>query len=207
MALKVYPGIVLIPALVNRATRTSAYWATGVFVGLNLTGWWLVGLSPLEAIRLISIGGATWVYFPGNVSLVGLLARAGVGTLGCLLLIAIGLGLVAWFAVRRPFDQAMALSLAAAVLLSPLSWLHYDVLVFPVVLVMWAALEHSLARTAALGWITVNVAYLAAAAFVPVGAFIWTIVVARVALVAVIATLPAQAWLDLATRRQAARLS
>lgn len=73
--------------------------------------------------------------FPTNVSFVGLAARAGVPMFGLYLSIGLLLALAAWAVWRRPEPmRASEMALLAAVLASPLGWIHYTLFFIPVLL-------------------------------------------------------------------------
>ncbi len=73
-------------------------------------------------------------FFLTNASISGLAARAGVPFLGTALSAALLLALAAWAWFRRPgIMQVSALGLLAAVLASPLGWIHYTLFLLPVI--------------------------------------------------------------------------
>lgn len=77
-------------------------------------------------------------FFLTNASFSGLAARAGVPALGLVLSLALLAGLAAWAFWRRPgVMRASALALLAAVLASPLGWIHYTLFLLPVILAHW----------------------------------------------------------------------
>jgi hypothetical protein len=78
------------------------------------------------------------VLFLTNGSFAGLAARAGLPFLGPLLGLALLAGLAAWAFWRRPDAlTASALALVAALLASPLGWIHYTLFLLPVILSHW----------------------------------------------------------------------
>jgi len=77
-------------------------------------------------------------FFLTNASIAGLAARAGVPALGLILSLTLLAGLAAWAFWRRPgILSASALALVAALLASPLGWIHYTLFLLPVVLSQW----------------------------------------------------------------------
>ena len=74
-------------------------------------------------------------FFLTNASLAGLAARAGVPKLGIVLSLALLAGLAAWAFWRRPDRmRASAFGLLAALMASPLGWIHYTLFLLPVLL-------------------------------------------------------------------------
>jgi hypothetical protein len=77
-------------------------------------------------------------FFLTNASLAGLAARAGIPALGIALSLALLAGLAAWAFLRRPDrTRASALALVAALLASPLGWIHYTLFLLPVLMSHW----------------------------------------------------------------------
>jgi hypothetical protein len=194
-AFKLYPGLTLVP-LVARPSRASAGWvAASVFLGLNLVGAMVTGISLLDSVELLFQAGSTWLASAGNQSLPGLLMRGGFPVLVVPAIVLAGIAWV-WIVSRhRPFDQAMALSVALAVVISPLSWGNYDILVMPVVLMLWT-LRNRWAPFGyvSLGWIIGNAGIGIVAAFGQLDQFFWVLLVTRIAIVLTITLSPARVW-------------
>jgi hypothetical protein len=77
-------------------------------------------------------------FFLTNASLAGLAARAGVPMLGIVSSVTLLAGLAAWGLFRRPGRmRASALALVAALLASPLGWIHYTLFLLPVLMAHW----------------------------------------------------------------------
>ena len=77
-------------------------------------------------------------FFLTNGSFAGLAARAGVPMLGLILSLALLAGLALWAFLRRPdVLVASALALVAALLASPLGWIHYTLFLLPVLVMHW----------------------------------------------------------------------
>jgi hypothetical protein len=76
--------------------------------------------------------------FLTNASFMGLAGRVGVPLLGLILSLALLAGLAAWAFWRRPDAiSTSALALVAALLASPLGWIHYTLFLLPVILIHW----------------------------------------------------------------------
>jgi hypothetical protein len=78
-------------------------------------------------------------FFLTNASLAGLVARAGApGVVGLLLSVGLLGALAIWALWRKPgVVQASAFALVAALLASPLGWIHYTLFLIPVVASRW----------------------------------------------------------------------
>jgi hypothetical protein len=77
-------------------------------------------------------------FFLTNASFAGLAARAGLPILGPVLSLALLAGLAAWAFFRRlGVLRASALGLVAALLASPLGWIHYTLFLLPVLVAGW----------------------------------------------------------------------
>jgi hypothetical protein len=78
-------------------------------------------------------------FFLTNASLSGLAARVGLPALGIILSIGLLVGLAAWAFLRRPdVVRASGLAVLAALLASPLGWIHYTLFLLPVLLAHWS---------------------------------------------------------------------
>lgn len=136
-ALKLYPGVMTIPMLVHRATRRSGVVAAVTFGLLNVGGAAITGVSLGASARMIQTGGSTWLTSPGNLSLPAVLTRWGLPSGATYVVVAAGALAILAVSLRRPINQAIAFSLALAVVISPLSWISYDALVLPVLMMLW----------------------------------------------------------------------
>jgi hypothetical protein len=193
--LKLYPGMGLVPMATNRTSRSTLAAAAASILLVNGFGVLLMGVSVSDATKLIVRGSAPWIDFQSNISLPGVFARAGLPgfvTVAVMVLAVVGVWL---FARNRPFDQGMALAVALAVVVSPLAWLHYDVMVLPVVVRLWTMRSSwRPAAIASAGWIAINVGSLALATFTGVGSLLPILFGARLALVAAVASSPKSSW-------------
>jgi alpha-1,2-mannosyltransferase len=135
-ALKLFPGILLVTLVASRRYRL-VVWAVGTLLLANLAGVLVLGVSPREAFEALTSVASNAIPLEQNASLIGLFARLGVQeTWFTLLLLSLGT-LAAWLLGRLARDSSRDLVMATAVcaaiglLLSPLSWSHYGVLLYP----------------------------------------------------------------------------
>ena len=194
-ALKLYPGVMAIPLLLDRVTRRSGVVAALTFGLLNVGGAAITGVSLGTSARMIQTGGSTWLTSVGNLSLPGVLSRFGLPSWVTYIVVAAGvLGLVA-VSRSRPINQAIAFSLALAVVISPLSWISYDVLVLPVLMMLWCMRVHwKWGRQVVLLWILVNVAAVANSLLFAFENVTLLILAARIGLVAAVLAVPVSLW-------------
>lgn len=107
-------------------------------VGATVAG--LVSALPLVAygpgiyrLWLAAVRGFSGALLPGNSSLPGLAARLGVPWLGSVLAVALVLGLAGLTRRRRPpVGTVSALAIVASLLVSPITWVGYTILLLPV---------------------------------------------------------------------------
>ena len=117
------------PSLVCVATAAVISAIPLVFFGPGIYGQWL-SLVASDSARAV---------FLTNASLSGLAARIGVQSLGLLLSLALLAGLALWAFLRRPGAMRVSeLGLLAAILASPLGWIHYTLFLLPVLLARWS---------------------------------------------------------------------
>jgi hypothetical protein len=91
----------------------------------------------LDWLSLVASDGDRAVFLT-NASLAGLAARAGLPLLGTALSALLLLTLAAWAAWRKPVTMDVSsFALVAALLASPLGWIHYTLFLLPVLLHHW----------------------------------------------------------------------
>jgi hypothetical protein len=194
-ALKLYPGAMAIPLVINRVTRRSGVVAAVTFVLLNIGGAAITGVSVAVSARMIQTGGSTWLAHPGNVSLPGVLSRTGLPLWVSYAVVASGVSALVAVSLKRPINQSIAFSLALAVVISPLSWPHYDVLVLPVLMILWCMrVDWKWAGPVVLTWILINAAAQARNFLFDFEYFNLLILVARLGLVAAVLAAPVTLW-------------
>lgn len=91
----------------------------------------------VEWLKLVASDSERAIFLT-NGSFAGFAARIGMPILGTVLSAALLLGLAAWAFWRRPTAmRASAFGLLAALLASPLGWIHYTLFLLPVLLAYW----------------------------------------------------------------------
>jgi hypothetical protein len=132
--LRVFPLLLLIP-LWRAGRREAVAWSIGTFILLNVIGLLVFDLDAVDAIRALTEAGSAWIGFSGNGSLAMPLARLGVPSLVIGIVLTLGAAVAAWLIShpRRDLDIVLGAVLVIALLTSPLSWEHYDLLALPVV--------------------------------------------------------------------------
>ncbi len=132
-ALKIFPLILLVPLLLRR--RYFAFGATlAAFVALNIGGLTLPGVSLTGAVDGLSDASTTWVGMGPNGSLVTALFRIGVDALFSQAIAIAVLGFFLTAAVLTRKEKVINDPLPwiiSGLLLVPLSWLSYDMILMP----------------------------------------------------------------------------
>lgn len=137
ITMRMFPVLLLVP-LWSKGSRRACYSAALTFVALNLTGLVTYRLNVQDALAGLSVAASSWMSFSGNGSLAMPLVRAGLQPT----LVLVGLGVLgvigSAFLTRRADDPDLAFAgvLVIAILCSPLSWEHYDLLALLAVALM-----------------------------------------------------------------------
>jgi hypothetical protein len=141
-ALKLFPGMWLI-GLIRRQTRVGLVTGAATVVVIGMVSLAVLGWSNVADFATDVVGSSTrWYGALGNYSLLSFGTALSSTTLGWVLTglgAAILVPLYLRFAVRP--DQVWVAGTAAALLLSPLSWLNYLVLAIPAVVIVGARLN------------------------------------------------------------------
>ena len=134
VTLKVFPVLLLVPLLLRRRLATLASVLLSLAV-LNLVGLALPGVSLAGAVEAFGEASRIWVDMPGNASAMTLLVKAGMDARAGLGAIALLTTLVLFFLTTR-FRERSSLDplpwLVIGLLVIPISWSHYDVILLPV---------------------------------------------------------------------------
>lgn len=143
--LKLWPLVILVPFALERRLRPVGV-AAVTFLGLNVAGMLFYGISfkdviyDINAARLwtdLSRNGSVFGFFDLSLVTVGLIASV------------VGLALLS--TSRWAATSTMPAAIAAGVLVTPVSWEHYDVVLFCVA--AWCVAEGGYSRTIAVAWI------------------------------------------------------
>jgi alpha-1,2-mannosyltransferase len=155
IGMRLFPALLLIPLVLYRRWKVSAS-AVGVALVLNLLGMFVFGLSPRAVLNGMTLAGDTWIQLEANGSIIKPLFQSlGVPSL----LIVAGLGIVIAAYSRRlqlkgaDFDYAMALAVITMLLISPLSWEHYDIILFLVLALLLGSDPTRFSRLAVAVWV------------------------------------------------------
>lgn len=134
--LKVFPMFLLIPLLLA-GRKSSARWLVGTFAGLNLAGLLLPGVSFANALEAITDATGTWLTLGSNASVVRHLADLGVSVPAAqVITLASALGFV-WLLRRRVSSWTSPFVwIALGLLVTPLSWISYGIVLYPAVIMM-----------------------------------------------------------------------
>ena len=141
-ALKLFPGMWLI-GLMKRTSRVGVFAGIATVAVLGLVSLAVLGWSNVEDFATLVIGSSTrWYGVLGNYSLLSFGTALSSVTLGW---VFTGIGVLTLVPVYvklavRP-DQVWVAGTAAALLLSPLSWLNYLVLAIPALIIVGSYLD------------------------------------------------------------------
>lgn len=162
IALRLFPALLLIP-LWRHGRRQAVYVAVLTFGLLNVAGLWFYDLNVLDAIEGLRTAAEGWVPFSGNGSILMPLTKLGLNVQSASIVVgAIAITLAMVIPIKgRSLDLSLSLTLMIALISSPISWEHYDVMAFLVVAYLAAVISrNSRASTPlkfALGlWLTIQ---------------------------------------------------
>ena len=133
--LKVFPLVLLVPILWHRKWKAAAATVATV-IGCNLVGLALPGVSLANSVHAMSDASALWRGLFTNGSLFRIMDLADIGqTISMVVSLAVfGVGAIVLLGERRfatPFGW-----LALALLVAPLTWMSYDLVLVPGVVVL-----------------------------------------------------------------------
>jgi hypothetical protein len=190
---KVFPGLALLPLLARKSTALTAGAGCLTFLCLQVLGSILLGVSFEASIDLIASGAEAWLDFGANFSLGAISARLVGHSWPVFVVVALAVLLAGAVAIKKPLSQAVAASLALGVLVNPVSWIAYDLLLIPVVMRLLVS-RSRLAQISALIWLLVQalalpIGILGFTAWWPLGMLVARLLVAMSA-----AFVPSEAW-------------
>lgn len=143
-AMKLFPALLILACALAKRWREFA-WAVSAFLACSLSGAFAVGIGDTEDFLFRVIPGARrWLGHPDNVSLLSIASRT-LPPPGAALTVAaaaVAAGALLW-RVRRSFDRLFGLSVVFSLMLSPLCWMGYLVLVLPSIMIAEASLDLS----------------------------------------------------------------
>jgi alpha-1,2-mannosyltransferase len=155
IALRLFPALLLLPLLLFRRVKASATAISSAFA-LNLIGAVTLDIPLSHALKNLFTAGETWIGINGNGSLVAQIQRSlGIPSLEIVAwLVALTAG-YSWWLRRRGarFDLVFAVSVVAMLLISPLSWEHYDAMLIPVVAFLLGRGSPIVAKVTASMWL------------------------------------------------------
>lgn len=168
--LKVFPLLLLLPLALGRRRRAGLLFA-GSVAALTLAGFAFPEVGPAVALDALQTAGSNWITLSANGSLARVLTLAGVSPAAAPLLCGVTVGLVAVAVVivgaRRGvrLEDQLLVTLAIALLWIPLSWIHYDLALYPVAVVagvgVWKLEAHVVARSLCVALVGLSFAPLA----------------------------------------------
>lgn len=150
MALKVWPFLLVLPLWVT-GRRRSAIAAVATFTGVSMAGALAFGISPRHTIEALERATQRWIGYSANGSAIGWLVRAG---LPYVLMSAVAIGftiVISLFVSKRSPTHAIPTAIVLGLLVSPLSWEHYDVVLLGVS--VWLLAKQGSLRIAAILWL------------------------------------------------------
>ena len=163
-SLKLFPFL-LVGAWLFSGRKRAAYSALLLTLGINVLGLLLPGVGLRDAIVTLSQTPGDFAGIGANISMTSVLSAAGVsGILGQIITVVIVLGFVGVLWIHKPSALRVPLVwLLIGLMALPLSWVSYDVLVFPTVLILFHAGSREL-RLAGAGllalWIASSASWL-----------------------------------------------
>jgi len=195
--LRVYPAMLFFPLVAKREIRPKGVAALGIAVAVTLVGSVVFAVSAAESVALFREGTRPWLTFPWNTSLGSLLFR-GTGKAWVFPLVTmLGVGCVVICSRRRPLSQSLAFAVATAVVVSPVSWLHYGLVLAPAVVWLWSkGKAYPVGRVVASAWLVLECLGLPLLGAVDRDAVLAAITVSRLSVCLAVGVAPRSLWLD-----------
>ena len=147
-ALKLFPGMFLISSLLARQWRV-ALWTLIGGCAFSLLGVAVIGWQPAWEFVTVTVPRSKVYYtWSGNSSLMAIGTVLTGRPSGGAALTAIGLAAILIGLARQPggVDRAYVAGTAAALILSPLSWIYYGILAFPPLIILGARCDWNAPR-------------------------------------------------------------
>ena len=198
--LKPFAGLLIVPFVTHRPGWRTALMFLGSVLLLTVAGSITFGLSPWQTVQLFGQGSQAWLLFDGNLSLAAVLARAYGGDWYFPVFALTSIAGIAVFSRRHPLSQSLAVAVCVSILVSPLSWVSYDVIALPVVVWLWTRWRaFPVGGYVALGWLAVHALAVPIAQSISPGIARGLIVSVRILITVALALAPLSLWAD--TRR------
>ncbi len=160
-----------------------------------MTGLAAFGVGLSEALELLRRGSGAWLFFRGNISLSAVLGQQFDISWHVLVVVLLGIVLCLAYSSRRPIGQALAFAVVLSVLVSPISWVTYGVILLPIVVKLFVEGKRFLAgRVVALVWFLTEVAAIWVATEISPDLGRMSLVFVRLALLTAVAFAPAVIW-------------
>jgi hypothetical protein len=153
-ALKLYPGLLFVPFLA-RSHKTLKI-AALFFAVLSVLGMVIFELSATETLSLFLQGPRGWLTFRANTSLVAALLGESAPSWLFAAVVLGGIAWMWWFSRHKPLMQSLALAVPVALIVSPISWVHYDVALVPIVIWLFTRSGFGLGRVASTAWLVIE---------------------------------------------------
>lgn len=155
IAVRLFPGLLMVPMLAARRWRIAVIgFATSLL--FNVLGMRILSIPAGDFVEGIASAGDIWISLEANASLIRPLLQF-VNAHSLLVVAGLSAVCVAYISrlARKGFglDQMMAITVVAMLLVSPLSWEHYDVMLFLVVAWMLRPESPKPARVGAALWL------------------------------------------------------
>lgn len=152
-ALKLWP-LILVVGVWFVGRRRAALISGLVVLLLNVAGMLALDLEVGTFVSGLSMASEIWLPATGNGSLAGWFNRSGVtGSILVPALVIAGLGVTILVARRDP-ERTIPTAIIVGLLVSPLSWEHYDMVLFGIT--AWSLGRSTWPRRLALSWLTLS---------------------------------------------------
>jgi len=160
ITLKLWPAFILLPFLYFGRRRVVSV-AVGGAVALNVVGMVAFQTSPVDLVSMLARSGETFLLLVSNSSAVAWLAALGWSPVAVFSALAVVGGLGTWWTSRcGGYDAGVAFATTTALLISPLSWAHYDMVLIGVAL--WLMSRRGPGRLLGIGWLLMALTGLSA---------------------------------------------
>jgi alpha-1,2-mannosyltransferase len=194
--LKLYPGLGILGLIARKRART-ALWAIGSFLLLNVLGSLVFGWSLLDVAALLVVTSQDYVGLFGNLSLAGLIAQAQGPAFLAVLIAGVALVVVLAFSQSHSPRQSVAFGMSLALVVSPLSWFHYEVTTLPIALWVYSRSSRwRWAKPVSWGWILASTILFWVAIALELPGLVNLVVLVRLLIPIALGLSPPELWED-----------